>query len=225
MSAKVAPISYASAIVGFTSFAFTFFTFVRVFWETILTLWSAPKQMVSYLDNLRIEIHNERAYFKSALRRTKSRSRSVKRHHEDIGPLKILNTTVRRLHREFNRLEEPFLNVSPSGADSAVKDLERDSEESADTDYAPMDLARRWKWMRTKSNIISIAEQVNRIQTQRIACDTTNLLLKLRTMDKNIQDFEERLWDIEEHIMGERLDDGKIYVRRRVDRSPNRSPR
>lgn len=179
MSAKVAPISYASAIVGFTSFAFTFFTFVRVFWETILTLWSAPKQMVSYLDNLRIEIHNERAYFKSALRRTKSRSRSVKRHHEDIGPLKILNTTVRRLHREFNRLEEPFLNVSPSGADSAVKDLERDSEESADTDYAPMDLARRWKWMRTKSNIISIAEQVNRIQTQRIACDTTNLLLSV----------------------------------------------
>ena len=29
----------------------------------------------------------------------------------------------------------------------------------------------------------------------------------------------------EEHLMGERLDDGKIYVKRRVDRSPNRSPR
>lgn len=29
----------------------------------------------------------------------------------------------------------------------------------------------------------------------------------------------------EEHIMGERLDDGKIYIKRRVDRSPNRSPR
>ena len=26
----------------------------------------------------------------------------------------------------------------------------------------------------------------------------------------------------EEHIMGERLDDGHIYVRRRVNRSPNR---
>ena len=58
-------------------------------------------------------------------------------------------------------------------------------------------------------------------------------------MDKTIQDFEDRLWDMydksgrlirstkltqtsEEHIMGERLDDGKIYVKRRVDRSPNR---
>ena len=90
MSSKLAPISYGSSIVGFTSFAFTFFTFVRVFWETILTLWSAPKQMVGYLDQLRIEIHNERAYFKSALRRTKSRSRSVRRFHEDVTPLKNL---------------------------------------------------------------------------------------------------------------------------------------
>ncbi|CAF9924590.1 MAG: hypothetical protein ALECFALPRED_002794 [Alectoria fallacina] len=222
MSTKLAPISYASSIVGFTSFAFTFFTFVRVFWETILTLWSAPKQMMGYLDNLRIELHNERAYFKSALRRTRSRSRSVKRYHEDIGPLKILNGTVRRIHREFIRLEKPFLNISPSRAE---KDLEHDSEEIVDTDYAPMTLARRWKWMRTKSHIIAIADSVNRIQTQRIACDTTNLLMKLHTMDKSIQDFEDRLWDIEEHIMGERLDDGRIYVKRRVDRSPNRSPR
>ena len=45
---------------------------------------------------------------------------------------------------------------------------------------------------------------------------------KLHTMDKNIQDFEDRLWDLEEHIMGERLDDGKVYVKRRVDRSGDR---
>ena len=174
MSTRLAPISYASSIVGFTSFAFTFFTFVKVFWETILTLWHAPKQMKAYLDNLRIEIHNERAYFKSALRRTRSRSRSVRRYHEDVAPLKVLNTTVRRIHRLFTKLEEPFLDISPSKAE---KDIERDSEESVGTDYAPMTLARRWKWMRTKSDIISIADEVNRIQTQRIACDTTNLLM------------------------------------------------
>lgn len=175
-NSRLAPISYASSIVGFTSFAFTFFTFIRVFWETILTLWSAPKQIVGYLDNLRIEIHNERAYFKSALRRTKSRSRSVKKYHEDIAPLKVLSGSVRRIHREFTRLEEPFLTIPPSEAE---KDVERDSEESFGTDYAPMTLARRWRWMRTKSHIISIADQVNRIQTQRIACDTTNLLMSV----------------------------------------------
>jgi len=41
---------------------------------------------------------------------------------------------------------------------------------------------------------------------------------KLHTIDKTVQDFEDRLWDLEEHLMGERLVDGKIYVKRRVDR-------
>lgn len=45
---------------------------------------------------------------------------------------------------------------------------------------------------------------------------------KLHTMDKSIQDLEDRLWDLEEHIMGERLDDGKVYVKRRVDKSGDR---
>ena len=177
--APLPPISYASSIVGFTSFAFTFFTFVKVFWETILTLWSAPSQMRAYMDNLRLEIHNERAYFKSALRRTRSRSRSVKKYHEDIGPLRILNASVRRIHRQFNKIEEPFLNVALERREREI-DVEKEnsrSEESDEPDYAPMTLTRRWRWMRSKSVIISIADQVNRIQTQRIACDTSNVLI------------------------------------------------
>ncbi len=166
-------ISLASSTVGFISFAFTFFTFLRVFWETILTLWSAPKQMRAYMDNLRLEIHNERAYFKSALRRTRSRSRSVKKYHEDIGPLKILNSTVKRLHRKFNRLGAPFLVESPERTE---KDVER-SDVSDEAEYAPMTLGRRWTWMRSKDELITIADQVNRIQTQRIACDASNILM------------------------------------------------
>ncbi|KAL2051808.1 hypothetical protein ABVK25_007964 [Lepraria finkii] len=215
--ATLEPISYASSIVGFTSFAFTFFTFVRVFWETILTLWSAPKEMRGYMDNLRLEIQNERTYFKSALRRTRSRSRSVKKYHEDVGPLRVLNASVKRIQRSFNRLEEPFLNETPERREKEI-DIEK-SEEDYEPDYAPMTLRRRWRWMRSKSDVISIADQVNRIQTQRIACDTSNVLMKLHTMDKTVQDFEDRLWDLEEHIMGERLEDGKVYVKRRVDKS------
>lgn len=89
---ELSAISLASTTVGFIGFAFTIFTFLRVFWETILTLLSAPKQMRGYLDNLRLEVHNERAYFKSALRRTRSRSRSVKKYHEDVQPLRILDS-------------------------------------------------------------------------------------------------------------------------------------
>lgn len=166
-------ITLASIVVGFVSFTFTFFTFLRVFWETILALWSAPKQMRGNLDNLRIEIHNERAYFKSALRRTKSRSRSVKRYHENVAPLRVLSSTVKRLHREFVGLELPFLVDSPERTE---KDVER-SEVSEETQYAPMTLGRRWRWMRSKDDIISLADQVNRIQTQRIACDASNILM------------------------------------------------
>ena len=117
----LAPISYASTIVGFTSFAFTFFTFVRVFWETILTLWSAPKELERLLDNLRLELHEERAYFKSMLRRQRSRSRGPKM-HSDLGPLRLLNETVKELMNEFKKLEEPFLNEP---AEEKEKDVER----------------------------------------------------------------------------------------------------
>jgi len=89
---ELSAISLASTTVGLIGFAFTIFTFLKVFWETILTLLSAPKQMRGYLDNLRLEVHNERAYFKSALRRTRSRSRSVKKYHEDVQPLRILDS-------------------------------------------------------------------------------------------------------------------------------------
>ncbi len=81
--------------------------------------------------------------------------------------------TVKRIHREFNRLEAPFLIASPERTE---KDIER-SDVSDDTEYAPMTLLRRWRWMRTKSDIISLAERVNRIQTQRIACDASNILM------------------------------------------------
>ena len=120
-SSQIPPLSYASIIVGFTSFAFTFFTFVRVFWEALLTLWSAPKEMERLLDNLRLELHGERAYFRSVLRRQRSRSRNQKL-HVDLEPIRLLNDSVKNLMNDFKRLEEPFLNEPP---DEKEKDVER----------------------------------------------------------------------------------------------------
>ena len=34
-------------------------------------------------------------------------------------------------------------------------------------------------------------------------------------MERTLQDFDDRLWSLEEHLMGETLSDGKVYVRRR----------
>ena len=35
-------------------------------------------------------------------------------------------------------------------------------------------------------------------------------------MEKDMQHLDDRFWDLEEHVMGERLEDGNVYVRRRV---------
>ena len=179
MPASVAPISYASSIVGFLSFAFTFFTFVRVFWETILTLWSAPKQIHGYMDNLRVEIHNERLYFKTALKRSRSKSKDNRKIRDTVEPLRVLNHSVGTIHREFKKLEAPFLETTPEEED---RDIEKSVDGSVKNDYAPMTLGRRWRWMRCKSDIISLADQVNRIQTQRIACDLSNVLMCVHSL-------------------------------------------
>ena len=130
--------------------------------------------MHAYMDNLRIEIHNERTYFKAALRRSRSKSRENRKLRDDIEPLRVLNHSVGRVHREFKKLEAPFLETTPEEED---RDIEKSVDGSVAGDYAPMTLPRRWRWMRSKSEIISIADQVNRIQTQRIACDLSNVLL------------------------------------------------
>ena len=133
-------IAYGSSIVGFISFAFTFFTFVRVFWQTILTLWAAPREVTQYLDNLRSELHDEREYFRVMLRRQRSRSRGgqKERVHDDLMELKILNESVKSLMRSFKKLEQPFLAES---SDMQERDAER-SERSVPGDYAPMILSR-----------------------------------------------------------------------------------
>ena len=142
MPGSLPKISYASVVVGFISFAFTFFTFLRVFWATILTLWSAPREMTAYLDNLRSELHEERAYFRAMLRRHRSRSRGRRRDsvHDDLAVIKLLNDSVKNLMRRFKDLEAPFLMGTP---EQQEKDVER-SEESVRGDYAPMTIARRW---------------------------------------------------------------------------------
>ena len=216
MPSGLPSISYASSIIGFLSFAFTFFTFVRVFWDTILTLWKAPKEMKLYLDNTRSELRGERAYFKTALRRSRSRSQSrVNRDNfDDLEILKLLNGTTRTLLGQFEELEEPFLLGPPKLDD---KDLER-SEMSMRVDYAPMTLRRRWAWMRRKDSVISIADQVTRIQTRRVAQISSSVLTRTCTAEKRLHEFDDRLWELEENVLGERLEDGNVYVRRRARR-------
>ena len=174
MATAVAPISYASSIVGFTSFTFTFFTLLNVFWASLRTLFAAGKQVHRSFDNLRSELQGEREYFRKALRKSRSRSKARTRTHLDNAPLKILNDSVKNLMRDLKRLEEPFLEKSPYERDL---DVEKSDREYHPGDYAPMTLRRRYIWLRSKDEVLTLATRVTRVQTRRIACDSNNILL------------------------------------------------
>ncbi|KAI4162203.1 MAG: hypothetical protein LQ342_004223 [Letrouitia transgressa] len=163
----------ASAIVGFTSFAFTFFTFLRVFWESILTMWNAHHEIRPVMDNLRTELYGERAYFKNALKQARSKSKSSTRYAPEIQPLAILNDGIKDLMREFRELEEPFLDRPEEAEDL---DIEKSGRVSLRGNYAPMDLRRRFTWLHKKDNVVNLGTMTNRIQSRRIAYETSNTL-------------------------------------------------
>ncbi|KAL8672086.1 MAG: hypothetical protein Q9168_003446 [Polycauliona sp. 1 TL-2023] len=212
MPAQLLPISYASIIVGFVSFAFTFFTFVRVFWESIMTMWRAGKEIRQVLDNLRTELFGERAYFKNAIKQARSKSRKSTRDTPETAPLSILNESIKNMMSDFRSLEAPFLDTDN---DTKDVDLEQSGKVSLRGDYGRMDLRRRLIWLHTKDDFMAIQNQVTRTQARRIAYETSNTLSCVREVEKRVQDLDDRLYALEEHLLGEILDDGKVYVKRR----------
>ncbi|KAL8948558.1 MAG: hypothetical protein Q9222_005267 [Ikaeria aurantiellina] len=173
MAAGLAPIAYGSSIVGFISFAFTFFTFLRVFWDSIETMWAAPKEVRQSLDNLRTELYGERAYFKNAIKQARSKSRHSTRETPEIGPLSILNDSIKSMMRDFRNMEAPFLDRETDAEDL---DVEKSGKVSLRGNYGRMDLRRRWRWLHSRSDFMELANQVTRIQSRRIAYETSNTL-------------------------------------------------
>ncbi|GAM83122.1 hypothetical protein ANO11243_011080 [Dothideomycetidae sp. 11243] len=107
------PISLASTIIGFISFAFTLATFFRVFWANLSTLSHADSESKSILSTLRTELDEERL----SLRELKRHQRARGPNHADLvdGPkldyaaLENLQVALRRVARRFDEIERPFL--------------------------------------------------------------------------------------------------------------------
>lgn len=173
MSSGLSPISFASIIVGFLGFAFTFFTFVRVFWDSIMTMHSAPKELRQLLDNLRTELYGERAYFNNAIKQARSKSRESTRETPEIMPLSILNDSIETMMNDLRNLEAPFLD---NDADTKDVDIEKSGKVSLRGDYGRMDVRRRILWLHTKDDFMAIQNQVTRTQARRIAYETSNTL-------------------------------------------------
>ena len=171
----LAPISVASIIIGFISFAFTLGTFLRVFWQEFQTFGSASKQAHLVLSNIRQTLYEEKQHLKREKRhhRSDSRSMSRKRAQEDDGRLRLVSVTLRNVIREFKRLERPFL-----------ADPDQDTEIELDYSgghfsprYCTVDVRHRITWLRTKGTILSLSETLQRLQTRRIARDVNEAVL------------------------------------------------
>ncbi|KAL8682301.1 MAG: hypothetical protein Q9186_001670 [Xanthomendoza sp. 1 TL-2023] len=211
MPSGLPPISNASIIVGFISFAFTFFTFVRVFWDALQTMWFANKDVRRTLDNLRTELYGERAYFKNAMMQARSKSKTSTRESVELTPLSILNDSINSMMVDFRTMEAPFLD----GEEDEDVDVEKSGKVSLRGDYGHMSLGRRALWLHTKDDFMDIQNQVTRIQARRIAYETSNTLSCVRQVGMHIEDLGRRVYALEEHIRGTTLDNGKTDVKRR----------
>ncbi|KAJ9629524.1 hypothetical protein H2203_001898 [Taxawa tesnikishii (nom. ined.)] len=126
----LAPISLASTITGFVSFAFTLATLLRVFWDNIMTLYSAPSEVHDYLTNLRTELYEERASLRALRKHHQHRQR--RRRTEGNNPdglaerawrgpeldenaVRTMQDSVKHLIRKFKQIERPFLGQGGGG--------------------------------------------------------------------------------------------------------------
>jgi hypothetical protein len=132
---SLAPVSLASLIVGFIGFAVTAATLIKISWDNIETVWSAPQQINDYLGNLKAGLYEERHHLRKVCRtrsksRRRRRSRSASARHrrgrgggekepvdDESSPrelaedrtLVVLKNTVRHMLRNFRNLERPFV--------------------------------------------------------------------------------------------------------------------
>ncbi|KAF2236701.1 hypothetical protein EV356DRAFT_497568 [Viridothelium virens] len=102
-NSSIAPVSLASVVIGFVSFAFTVATAFRVFWSNIKTIRAAPTEVPDYLGNLKQALYEERAHLRAVRRKT----RGIELYDE--GGFKVLADAVKHMIRDFKRLERPFL--------------------------------------------------------------------------------------------------------------------
>lgn len=113
----LAPVSFAGTIIGFISFAFTIATFLRVFWENLMTLYSAPSEAHEFLTNLRVELYEEKASLRALRRHHRMRAmggpRLADRASRDAelneAAIRTMQDSLRHLIQRFKDIQRKFL--------------------------------------------------------------------------------------------------------------------
>ncbi|MCJ1399574.1 hypothetical protein MMC11_002776 [Xylographa trunciseda] len=207
-------ISTASSIVGFVSFAFTFFTFIRVTGGAIMTIFSAPTEAQDFFGNLRQELWELREDLRKANRRNRPRRGSDNKGSNtsiESGSLRVLQDTVKRIQRDFRELERPFL-LDPERDDPDIDSAW--AHYNLRTNYCDMDFGHRIQWLRSKSRVVDMAKKVNRIMVRRINSEVNSILLSMQDMERSRQQTLDQIWNMQDRLHDHSDDDG-TYARRR----------
>ena len=144
---------------------------------SFLTIFAAPREAGDYLDNLRLEIYESREDLKKANRRQRPRSnsdpKSGGRASFETGSLRVLNDTMKHPQREFVKLEKPFLEEPRDDGDIDSPWIHY----TARVNYCDMNLSQHFSWLRTRAEVIDMAQRVDRIQTRKIAHEMQTALM------------------------------------------------
>lgn len=144
-NSTLAPISLASSIIGFVSFAFTLATFFKVVWINLETLSEPAHEVHTYLNILREELLEERASLRGLKKVSKKKARPSKRVPPELRDLlaleldevslKTMQDNIRHLIRQFEQLESHYLEGHEEGIKQAKKRSRRKTDVSPSPHY------------------------------------------------------------------------------------------
>ncbi len=97
--------------------------------------------------------------------------------------------------RDFKNYERPFLDTDHEG-----KEKELEWSFDATQQHYRCDFFHRLLWLRSKGGIESIADKLNKVQTRRIAVETTETRFMLADVMGLVRDNERRLGAIEHRL-------------------------
>ncbi|KAF1971612.1 hypothetical protein BU23DRAFT_590533 [Bimuria novae-zelandiae CBS 107.79] len=215
--ATTAPLFLVSTIIGLVSFAFTVGTFLKVFWQSILTLKSAPREICDYLSNLKQALLEERRHLRKVKKRMKrgrgddpgdwgggggrSRSRRGERRRSVGG--NGHGGGGKSPRSNFGRDEQAFRSQGESELLRVMRIAIRDmiwSFRQLNLDSAhwstntpagekSLNYLERWLWLHRKDDVITMSEGLARIEVRRTAHEVGAVAM----MFESIRQMEGRL--------------------------------
>ena len=88
------PVSVASIVTGFISFAFTLLIWINNFWSAFATIAEAPKQVRDNMAPLRQALYEEREHLKVVRRKKVDKRGELSGIYAEGGPLRVISDAV-----------------------------------------------------------------------------------------------------------------------------------